>query len=114
MVLALAIISNILWFLLFIWREVSAKKERENLTQEIVDISLDCMNRLQARNPGDFRLLSDASKKFQNVSKPLTTEEMKSKVFEKTQDDMNSEMEKALAKEGYNARALASGRGRVI
>lgn len=115
MVLALAIISNILWFSYSVWQNINAKKERDELNQDVLDISLDCMARLQARNPGDYKLLSDAKAKFEKIiPKPISTEEMKAKVLEKTKSGMKSIMDSALEEHSSRAQAIRSGRGMVI
>jgi hypothetical protein len=115
MVLALAIISNILWFAYSVWQNHCAKKEREILVQEVVDISLDCMSRLQARGPGDYKLLTDAKKQFEKkVAAPISTDEMKAKVHAQTLEDMKSVINKAVQAPTYRGQSISNGRGSVI
>lgn len=114
MVLALAITSNILWFAFTVWREISAKNERAELHQEVLDISLDCMSRLQARGPGDYKLLSEVKRKFpEKLEAPIVTDDFKAKILQKTKDSIKSEMDKALGAESYRGQAINSGRGCV-
>ena len=111
--MGLVIAYNLLWLAFVLWREHCAKQERDRHISELLEMSLDCMNRLQARGPGDYKLLSEAKSKFQKeLPKPISTDEMKKRVHENAEVEAKKLFEKVANESSEFSQMRASGAGR--